>query len=74
MQKKLLKLAIFRLDILMNANHLLKLVIYVMLRIINRKKLKIITTYGSLKWYQADIWYLSDELKKGSPYLYVLDL
>lgn len=33
----------------MNANHLLKLVIYVMLRIINRKKLKIITTYGSLK-------------------------
>ena len=37
------------------------------------KKPKIITTYGPHIRYQADIWYLPEELKKGTPFKYVLD-
>ena len=37
------------------------------------KKPKIITTYGPHIRYQADIWYLPEELKVGTPYKYVLD-
>ena len=38
------------------------------------KKPIIIKTYGPHIRYQADLWYLPDELKKGSKYLYVLDV
>ena len=38
------------------------------------KKPKIIITYGPFRRYQADIWYLLDDLKIGHDFLYVLDI
>lgn len=45
-------------------NHMLKI----------EKKPKIITSNGPHIRYQGDIWYLPEDLKKGTPYLYILDL
>ena len=39
----------------------------------NKKKPKIITTYGPHIRYQADIWHIPEELKLGTSYKYILD-